>query len=829
MTSTERQQTESQFEVDRYDPSDLELKWRARWDESGLHKTRDTVEGKPNWYALVMFPYPSGDLHVGHWFQYVGADAHARFKRMEGFNVLHPQGFDAFGLPAENAAILNNINPAEFTRETIENARRQFRLMGTSYDWDREIITCEPEYYKWNQYFFLKFMEKGIAYRADGPVNWCNSCQTTLANEQVKDGACERCGTVIERRNMTQWYFKITDYADELLDMDNIDWPDRIKLMQTNWIGRSEGADFNFDISEYGIEAQHITTFTTRIDTVYGVTFIVLAPEHPLVESLTQPDQAEAVQAYIASAAAASEVERTSTEREKTGVPTGSYAINPLNGDRVPILVGDYVLASYGTGAVMGVPAHDERDFVFATKYDLPIRVVVAPDGWDGSDLEEAYLAPGAQVNSGEFDGLNSTEGMQKISDKIEAEGWGHRTISYKMRDWLISRQRYWGTPIPVVYCDDCGTVPVPVDQLPVELPREAQFKPTGRSPLIDDESFVNTTCPRCGKPAKRETDTMDTFMDSSWYHLRFTDPHNDDAPFDLERAKNWMPVHRYMGGVEHAVMHLLYSRFFNKALRDLGIVDFDEPYTRLFNQGIMTTEGGKISKRNRPMPADPLVERFGTDTVRTYLMFLGPWGDGGMWSDEGMNGPSRWLNRVWDLANRDPERLGSVPVDNAVDSGILRGGHALSKKAVVDFEAFKFNTVIAGLMEYTNELAKAWDAGGVSPATWSEAIERTLLILAPIAPHITEELWERTGHEFSIHSQSLPSWKEDLTMAETVTIVVQINGKLRARLEMPADSTEDQVAAVAMAESNVQAHTEGKQIRKQIYVPNKLLNLVVG
>ncbi len=829
MTSTEPQQSETDLSRNSYAPSDIELKWRARWDESGLHRTQDTVDGKPNWFALVMFPYPSGDLHVGHWFQYVGADTHARFKRMEGYNVLHPQGFDAFGLPAENAAIQSNINPANFTRETIENARRQFRLMGTSYDWDREIITCEPDYYKWNQYFFLKFLEKEIAYRADGPVNWCNSCQTTLANEQVKDGACERCGTVIERRNMTQWYFKITDYADELLDMDAIDWPDRIKLMQTNWIGRSEGVDFNFDISEYGIDAKQITTFTTRIDTVFGVTFVVLAPEHPLVKSLTHPEQAAAVYAYIASSAAASEIERTSTEREKTGVPTGSYAINPLNGDRVPILIGDYVLASYGTGAVMGVPAHDERDFVFAKKYDLPITVVVSPEGWDGSDLEEAYLAPGAQVNSGEFDGLISTEGMQKISDKIEAKGWGSRTISYKMRDWLISRQRYWGTPIPIVYCDDCGTVPVPFDQLPVELPYAAQFKPTGRSPLIDDESFVNTTCPDCGKPAKRETDTMDTFMDSSWYHLRFTDPHNDKAPFDPELAKHWMPVHRYMGGVEHAVMHLLYSRFFNKALRDLGIVDFDEPYTRLFNQGIMTTEGGKISKRNRPMSADPLVERFGTDTVRTYLMFLGPWSDGGMWSDEGMNGPSRWLNRVWDLATRDPERLASVPVDSAIDSGILRGGHAISKKAVADFEAFKFNTVIAGLMEYTNELAKAWDAGGVSPETWSEAIERTLLILAPIAPHITEELWERSGHGYSIHSESLPSWNEELTMAETVTIVVQVNGKLRARLEMPADSTEEAVAAAAMAEENVQTHTDDKQIRKQIYVPNKLLNLVVG
>ncbi|MCH7594722.1 MAG: leucine--tRNA ligase [Chloroflexi bacterium] len=828
MTSTKRTDTGSSTE-DRYAPAEIEPKWQARWDESGINKTRDSEPDKPNWYALSMFPYPSGDLHVGHWFMYVGADVHARFMRMQGYNVLHPQGFDAFGLPAENAAIARDIHPRDWTYRTIANMRGQFRLMGASYDWDREIVTCNPDYYRWNQYFFLKFFEKGLAYRAEGPVNWCETDQTTLANEQVKDGVCERCGTPVVRRNMTQWFFRITDYADELLDMSAIDWPENIKTMQTNWIGKSTGVDINFDISEYALEEKHITTFTTRIDTVYGVTFIVLAPEHPLVESLILPEQEGDVRAYIAAAAQASEIERTSTEREKTGVPTGSYAVNPLNGERVPILVGDYVLSTYGSGAVMGVPAHDERDFIFAKKYGLPIRVVVAPDGWDGGELEEAYLAPGKQVNSGEFDGLSSTEGMEKIADKIEANGWGKRTISYKMRDWLISRQRYWGTPIPMIYCDHCGIVPVPESDLPVLLPEDAQFKPTGRSPLIDNADFVNTNCPECGKPAKRETDTMDTFMDSSWYHLRFTSPKNDKEPFDPEVARKWVPVHRYMGGVEHAVMHLLYSRFFNKALRDLGIVDFDEPYARLFNQGMMTTEGGKISKRNRPTPADPLVERFGTDTVRCYLMFLGPWGDGGVWSDEGMNGPSRWLNRVWDLSRRDPERLSSVTVDQRAENAVKRAGHIVSKRAAHDYEQFKFNTVIAALMEYTNELARLWDAGGISPPAWREAIEKLLRLLAPIAPHITEELWERSGRDFSIHRELLPEWDEALTVADLVTIVVQINGKVRAKLELRAESTEDEVATAAMADRNIQTHIEGKQIRKQIYVPGRLLNLVVG
>lgn len=813
----------------RYEPSSIEAKWRERWKQAGLYRTPDELPGKPNWYALVMFPYPSGDLHIGHWFQYVGADVHARFKRMTGFNVMHPQGFDAFGLPAENAAIQRNIHPREFTQETIRNMRSQFDLMGTSYDWDRELVSCEPDYYMWNQYFFLKFYEAGLAYRAEGLANWCKSCKTTLANEQVKEGMCERCDTPIRRRALAQWFFRITKYAEELIDTSKMDWPDNIKTMQKNWVGRSEGVEVNFDISEYNLSQETISTFTTRIDTVFGVTFLVLAPEHPLVQQLTRSEQRASVDGYVDAASAQTEMERTSIERDKTGVFTGSYATNPLNGDRVPILVGDYILSTYGTGAVMGVPAHDDRDFAFAKKYGLEIRTVIAPKQWDGKAMDCAYTSTGIQVNSGDFDGLDNATGMKLISDHIEANGWGRRTVTYHLRDWLISRQRYWGTPIPIVYCQSCGTVPVPEADLPILLPRTAQFKPTGRSPLLDDHSFVNTHCPQCGGDAKRETDTMDTFVDSSWYQLRFTSPRETRYPFDRAAADRWMPVHQYMGGVEHAVMHLLYARFFNKALRDLGMVDFDEPYQRLYNQGMMVTEGGKISKRNRPLPADPLVEKFGADSVRCYLMFIGAWGDGGVWSDEGMNGPRRWLSRVWDLALRSPDLLATHEVDETVNDTITRVAHQTSQRVCSDYDRFKFNTAIAGLMEYTNELSRLWENGGASSRTWSDAIERLLLLLAPIAPHFTEELWERTGHDFSIHTHEIPPFDEILAKADLLTIVVQINGKLRATLQMPAGTKELDVLNAALAENAVQSHLQGNSIRKQIFIQDRLINLVVG
>lgn len=811
--------------AEKYSPNEIEAKWQARWDADQLYEARDTVPGKENWYALTMFPYPSGDVHIGHWFAYTPADAHARFMRMQGYNVMHPQGFDSFGLPAENAAISRGIDPREWTLANMDNMRRQFKLMGASYDWSRELATCLPDYYRWNQYFFLKFFEKKIAYRKNGAANWCPKDQTTLANEQVKDGACERCGTTVVRREMLQWYFRITDYADELLEMDGIDWPEKIKLMQRNWIGRSTGVTIGFDVSEFA-SGEEIKTYTTRIDTVYGVTFVVLAPEHPLAAKLTQPSHKAEVDAYIDNARKQSEIERTSTDREKTGVHTGAFATNPLNGEKVPVLIGDYVLATYGTGAVMGVPAHDQRDFVFAKKFNLPIRVVVAPTGWSGEELTEAYLARGTQVNSDEFDGLPSDEGMERIADKIESRSFGSRTVTYHLRDWLISRQRYWGTPIPIIYCDHCGTVPVPEQDLPVLLPEGVEFTPTGQSPLTLDEDFVNVTCPDCGRAAKRETDTMDTFVDSSWYHLRFTSPGLMEEPFDSDRVKKWVPVHQYMGGSEHAVMHLLYARFFNKALRDIGVVDFDEPYARLFNQGTLTREHMKISKRANPLNPEPIVERFGTDTLRCYLMFLGPWDQGGDWSDQAINGISRWLHRMWELSTRDSSDLTAGTPES--ERELERLSHATTGRVIDEMKQFKFNTTIAALMEYTNELSRIRGAANVSRDSWTSAIERLLLHVAPLAPHIAEELWEQTGRRYSIHQQATPTWDESKTVSETVTIVVQVNGKVREQLQLPAGVSEDDATTAALASEKVKRFTADSEIIKKIFIPGKLVNIVV-
>ncbi|MSQ09282.1 MAG: leucine--tRNA ligase [Dehalococcoidia bacterium] len=822
-------------------PADIELKWQRRWEESGIYRAKDHVEGKKNWFALTMFPYPSGDVHIGHWYAYAPGDAHARFMRMAGYNVMHPQGFDAFGLPAENAAIQRGTHPRQWTLANVENMRRQFRLMGNSYDWDREIVTCTPEYYRWNQYFFLKFMEAGLAYRKAGPANWCPSCNTTLANEQVKDGKCERCETAVTKRDLPQWFFRITKYADELLQMDEIEWPEKIKLMQRNWIGKSEGVTVHFDVSAFiPFAPSYVATFTTRIDTVFGVTFVVLAPEHPLVEKLTQPAQRKAVHEYIENARRQSEIERTSTEREKTGVATGAYAVNPLNGERVPVLVGDYVLATYGTGAVMGVPAHDERDFAFAKKYGLPIRVVVAPPGWSGGELDAAYVEPGTQVNSGEFNGLPSKDGMQRMAEKVEREGWGSRTTTYHLRDWLISRQRYWGTPIPVIYCDPCGTVPVPVVDLPVLLPEKAEFRPTGQSPLTLDPTFVNVKCPKCGRAAKRETDTMDTFMDSSWYHLRFTSAHDRERPFSLDSAGAWAPVHQYMGGAEHAVMHLLYSRFFSKALRDLGYVKFDEPYKRLFNQGLLIKDHKKISKRSNPLNPEPVVEQYGADTLRLYLMFLGPWDQGGDWSDAGIRGVSRWLIRVWDLVQSgypspQPTPKGPASMEGGDKGGVsgadrdtTRASHMTTKRVVTDMREFRFNTAISALMEFTNKLSETQAAGGVSKPVWDDAMDRLVLLLAPLAPHTAEELWERRSHAYSVHQQALPVWDESLVAADTVTIVIQVNGKLRSQVVLPAGVSEAEAIASALADAVVQRHMEGREIVRKIYVPNRLVNVVV-
>jgi leucyl-tRNA synthetase len=634
-----------------YNPKEIEKKWQQRWAKDKLYEVNED-DPRPKWYALTMFPYTSGDLHIGHWYPMAPSDVHARYKRMQGYNVLHPMGFDAFGLPAENAAIKRGIHPFTWTMQNIDNMRRQLKSIGAIYDWSREVITCLPDYYKWTQWFFLKLYERGLAYRAKAPVNWCPQCQTVLANEQVVgEGICERCDTPVVRRDLEQWFFRITAYADELLEFEGIDWPERIKIMQRNWIGRSFGTEISFALDHPGVKEKEIRVFTTRPDTTFGVTFMVLAPEHPLVAKLTAPDKKAEVEAYIARTRRQSEIERLSTEREKDGVFIGAYCTNRLNGEKVPVWIADYVLLSYGTGAVMAVPAHDERDFAFAKKYNLPIPVVIAPPGWDGSELEAAYIEPGTMVNSGQFNNLPSQKGMEAVSEFLEKKGWGKRTVSYKLRDWLISRQRYWGAPIPMIYCDKCSVVPVPEKDLPVLLPEDAEFKPTGESPLKYNEKFVNTTCPKCSGPAKRETDTMDTFMCSSWYFLRYASPHYEKAAFDPEKVKYWLPVDLYTGGAEHAVMHLFYARFFIKAIRDMGLVDFGEPFTRLFNQGIIIAQKRKMSKsRGNVVNPDDYVAELGADAVRAYLMFIAPWEQGGEWDDSGISGISRWLNRLWGL-----------------------------------------------------------------------------------------------------------------------------------------------------------------------------------
>ena len=811
----------------RYSHVEIESKWQARWAKDRIYEVRDD-DPRPKWYELTMYPYPSGDIHIGHWYAMAPSDAHARFKKMRGYNVLHPMGFDAFGLPAENAAIKSGIHPFKYTMANIENMRRQLRAMGTIYDWDREIVTCTPDYYRWNQWLFLQFYKEGLAYRDFAPANWCPSCNTVLANEQVEDGRCERCGAEVTHRDLNQWFFRITRYADELLDHSKIEWPEKINLMQTNWIGRSEGVEVEFDISEYGLDQTVLSTFTTRIDTIFGVTFVVLAPEHPLVGNLTTSEHKAEVEAYVRQARRQTEVERLSTEKEKTGVFTGAYCVNRLNGERVPILVGDYVLLTYGTGVVMGVPAHDQRDFEFATKYDLPIRVVIAPPEWDGGDLSEAYVDEGTQVNSGQFDGMPSAEGMASIADHIEAQGWGRRDINYRMRDWLISRQRYWGTPIPIIYCDDCGTVAVPEKDLPVLLPEDAEFRPTGESPLVLNDAFVNTTCPDCGRPAKRETDTMDTFVDSSWYQLRFTSPHHGGGAFDPDVAAQWSPVDQYTGGAEHAVMHLLYARFFNKVLRDLGLLDFDEPFVRLFNQGHIIADSQKMSKsRGNVVGPDEYVERVGADAVRCYLMFLGPWDQGGEWSDSGINGMSRWLNRVWELCQRDTRLLDDLPDDVDAVRDLRREVHKTVRRVSEDLDKFKFNTSLAALMELSNSMNQAWEKRDIDSAAWDEAVEKLLVMLAPMAPHVTEELWERTGHEFTVHNRTWPEWDPGLAADEVLTLVVQVNGRLRDRIEVPASISEEEARTTALESDRIKPHIEGKDIARVVYVPGKLVNIV--
>ncbi len=815
--------------ADRYAPQGIEQKWQARWEADRLYHAPD-FDPRPKYYFLTMYPYPSGDLHIGHWYAMAPSDAAARFKRMQGYNVLFPIGFDAFGLPAENAAIQHGIHPYTWTMDNIERMRGQLRSMGASWDWEREVVTCDPGYYKWNQWFFLKMYERGLAYRALAPVDWCPQDNTTLAREQVvgENRVCERCGTPVVKKNLEQWFLKITAYADELLDFSKIDWPERVKVLQQNWIGRSGGVEFSLPVRDH--PGRSFAVFTTRPDTVYGMTFAVLAPEHPLVDELTAPERRAEVEAYKFKAARASDIERLSTEKERDGVFIGAYAINPMNGAPVPIFVADYVLLSYGTGAIQGVPAHDQRDFEFARRYGLPIRVVVAPPGWRGEELERAYLEEGTMVNSGPFDGLPSPEGWQRIADEMERRGVGRRMVNYRLHDWLISRQRYWGTPIPIIYCQTCGTVPVPEEDLPVLLPHDAEFRPTGESPLKYHEGFRRVRCPRCGgEDAERETDTMDTFIDSSWYQYRYLSPHDQARPFDPQVGRYWLPVDQYTGGIEHAVMHLLYTRFWTKVMRDLGLVDFDEPMLRLYNQGIVLGPDGQRMSKSRGNVVDPdeQVRQYGADTVRGYLMFMRPWDEGGPWDPKGIEGVHRWLHRVWALVT-DP-----VPQGTRADARIslreLRHRtHATVKRVTEDLEHFRFNTAIAALMEFTNFLQNVKGTPSGSGPAWEEAIRALLLMLAPFVPHIAEELWAKTGRPYSIHQQAWPQYDPELARAETVTLVIQVNGKVRDRIQASSDISAEEARRLALESERVRRVLDGRPVSDVIVVPGRLVNVVV-
>ena len=835
MTESDRETTTP---TGGYVPQEIEPRWQARWESDGLYRTDLQDDSRPKYYFLTMFPYPSGNLHVGHWYAETPADAAARYLRMKGNNVFFPMGYDAFGLPAENAAIQaaregGDVHPARLTRERIEFMTTQFKRMGAMFDWSRTLATCEPEYYRWNQWFFVKMWEKGLAYRKESYVNWDPVDQTVLANEQVIDGRGERSGALVERRLMPQWHFKITAYADELLDFSGLDWPERVKTMQTNWIGRSEGAEVTFE-AETG---DPIEVFTTRPDTLWGATFMVLAPEHPLVAKLTSESQRAAVDAYVEQASRMSEIDRQSDTREKTGVFTGGYATNPVNGARIPIWIADYVLVSYGSGAIMAVPAHDERDFAFARAFGLNVIPVVQPDGvepLDGATMSEAVPGDGVMINSGAFDGTRTGkgetggDGIARVIAWLEERGLGRGKVTYRLRDWLISRQRYWGTPIPMLYCDACGIQAERVENLPVVLPEDVAFMPTGESPLKQHPDFLEATCPSCGGPARRETDTMDTFMDSSWYWFRYLDPSDETQAVRRDLTDAWTPVNTYTGGIEHAILHLLYSRFFTKVMRDLGLIDHGEPFERLRNQGMILGEDGEKMSKRRGNVVDPddLVAKYGADAVRAYLMFIGPWDQGGPWNYQGIEGVVRFLNRVWTLFD-GPAEPGEA--DEARVAELRRAAHGAVKEVSEDFEAFQFNTAVAELMTLQNAMSKLKNAGLVAHPAWAEARSMMLRMLAPIAPHLAEELWHRGGESGSVHVASWPTFDEAALVADELELVVQVNGKVRARLTVPADVSEAQAIAAAKADPNVAKYLSNATIRREIYVPGKLVNLVVS
>jgi leucyl-tRNA synthetase len=822
-----------------YDFRAVERARQARWERDGIYVARDD-DPRPKYYTLEMLPYPSGDLHVGHAKNYTLGDAVARIHRMRGFNVVHPMGWDAFGLPAENAAIQRGIDPETWTLENIRNMQRQVRLIGTSYDWTRELASCLPGFYRWNQWFFVRLFEQGLAYKREAPVNWCPVDQTVLANEQVEQGCCWRCGAAVERRNLAQWFFKITDYVERLLaGLDRLDgWPDRIKAMQRNWIGKSAGVTFAFDVEN--VEAQ-IEVFTTRVDTMFGATFVAVAPEHPAVAKILEkmPKSRHRVGEFAASLKSKSELERTQL-MEKTGVPTGAYAVNPLSREKIPIWVTNYVLAEYGTGAVMGVPAHDERDFEFARKHGLPIaQVITTPDGSLRAPLTEAFVDDGKLIASGEYIGMKSAAARRAIAARLEAMGRGKTSVHYRIRDWLVSRQRYWGTPIPIVYCPVDGTVPVPDDQLPVLLPKGVAFTGQG-SPLANDAAFVNTTCPKCGGPATRDPDTMDTFVDSSWYFVRYLDAHNDAQPFDKEKASKWMPVDQYIGGAEHAVLHLLYARFFYMFMIDQGYVTGDdEPFTRLFNQGMLLYRGEKMSKsRGNVVGIDEAVEKYGVDATRLFLLKAAPPEDTLDWTDEGIIGRVRFVQRVWRAVEPLASRARSVPLDRLPEMRgdaqreLVRALHVAldSGKSETETHRFHYNVTTAKLDELINQLTTALRAPDAADDPAIRYVVHALpIVLAPFAPHIADELWSLMGYERSVH---LERWIESDPAAlavDEITLVVQVNGKVRARIQAAPGIAEDDAFALAMREPTVTAQIDGKQVRKRIFVPDKLLNIVAA
>ena len=821
---------------DMYNFKEIEKKWQKRWEEENIYKVTED-KSREKYYVLEMFPYPSGKLHMGHVRNYSIGDVVARFKTMKGFNVLHPMGYDAFGLPAENAAIKNNVEPAKWTYENMAEMTEQLKQLGLSYDWDREVATCKPDYYKWMQWIFIQFYKKGLAYKKESPVNWCPSCATVLANEQIVDGECERCKTAVTKKSLSQWYFKITDYADRLLDgLDDLEgWPNKVKIMQKNWIGRSYGAEVVFKIDGFDC---NLEVFTTRPDTLFGVTYMVLAPEHPYVLDLVGgSDREREVKAYIEEVKKKNEIERSSTTGEKTGVFLGRYAINPVNEKKIPIFISDYVLMNYGTGAIMAVPAHDERDFAFAKKFNLEILPVISPDGKkiSGSDLKEAIIEDGIMLNSGKYDGRKNREVSDEIVAELQKRDIGEKKVNYRLRDWLISRQRYWGTPIPMIYCDNCGWIPEEESKLPVLLPTDVEFTGKGESPIATSKTFKDVSCPKCGKKAEREVDTMDTFLDSSWYYLRYCDARNTERIFDKEKVDYWMNVDQYIGGVEHAILHLMYARFFQMALTDLGYTKSQEPFKNLLTQGMVVKDGKKMSKSigNIVAPSE-IIESYGADTARLFILFAAPPERELDWSDEGVEGSYRFINRVYKLVYENIARYPDVlPVDftndNKADKELLFVLNSTVKKVGIDIgERFNFNTGISAIMELVNFMYKYKEGKDFNPELFKQAIHKLVLILAPFTPHVCEEMWSGLGNETSVHLEAWPIVDEKVLVRDVVEIVVQINGKVKFKVDVENGLSKEELEKSLFEKEEVKNLIQGKDVIKVIAVPNKLLNIVV-